>query len=127
MSEYTTLEQAKLRLKQYHTEQVTDDDGVTSNVVVFDHDELNPLLEQLVTQATQNVKDARKYPSDYTDDMISEDIASYENVIVNLVVYDFSQTGESYMATYSENGISRSWVSREKLLANVTPIARIIT
>ena len=37
MDEYTTLEQVKIRLKQFHIETVTDEDGVTSDVVVFDH------------------------------------------------------------------------------------------
>ena len=43
MDEYTTLEQVKIRLKQFHIETVTDEDGVTSDVVVFDQKEDNPL------------------------------------------------------------------------------------
>lgn len=34
--EYTTLEQVKIRLKQYHIETVTNDDYTTSDVVAFD-------------------------------------------------------------------------------------------
>lgn len=33
---------------------------------------------------------------------------NYEGVIVNLAVYDKSQAGEAYMATYTENGVSRA-------------------
>lgn len=34
--EYTTLEQVKIRLKQFHIDTVTNDDETTSDVVVFD-------------------------------------------------------------------------------------------
>ena len=44
MDEYTTLEQVKIRLKQFHIETVTDEDGVTSDVVVFDQKEDNPYM-----------------------------------------------------------------------------------
>lgn len=42
----TTLEQVKIRLKQFHMEKV---DG--KDVVVFDKIENNPLIEQLIEQA----------------------------------------------------------------------------
>lgn len=44
--EYTTLEQVKIRLKQFHIDTVTNDDETTSDVVVFDNKEDNPLIEQ---------------------------------------------------------------------------------
>ena len=46
--EYTTLEQVKIRLKQFHIDTVTNDDETTSDVVVFDKKEDNPLIEQLI-------------------------------------------------------------------------------
>lgn len=42
----TTLEQVKIRLKQFHMEKA---DG--KDVVVFDKIENNPLIEQLIEQA----------------------------------------------------------------------------
>lgn len=50
--EYTTLEQVKIRLKQFHIDTVTNDDDTTSDVVVFDNKEDNPIIEQLIKQAT---------------------------------------------------------------------------
>ena len=44
MAEYTILEQVKIRLKQFHIEEVTVDNGKSSDVVVFDDKEENPLL-----------------------------------------------------------------------------------
>ena len=108
MDEYTTLEQVKIRLKQFHIETVTDEDGVTSDVVVFDQKEDNPYIEQLIKQARNEVVSKRNYPESYTDEKISEDLKQFEDVIVNLALYDHSQAGEAYMASYSENGVSRS-------------------
>ena len=114
MDEYTTLEQVKIRLKQFHIETVTDEDGVTSDVVVFDQKEDNPYIEQLIKQARNEVVSKRNYPESYTDEKISEDLA----------VYDHSQAGEAYMASYSENGVSRSWKDRESLFVFVFPFVK---
>lgn len=122
---YTTLEQVKIRLKQFHVETVTNDDDTTSDVVVFDKKEDNPLIEQLIAQATEDVKAIRKYPDDYTEEMIAEDLEQFAGVIINLTVYDHSQAGEAYMASYGENGVSRSWKERDKLFVGVFPIAQI--
>lgn len=124
MDEYTTLEQVKIRLKQFHIETVTDEDGVTSDVVVFDQKEDNPYIKQLIKQARNEVVSKRNYPKSYTDEKISEDLKQFEDVIVNLAVYDHSQAGEAYMASYSENGVSRSWKDRESLFVGVFPFVK---
>lgn len=122
---YTTLEQVKIRLHQYHIDTVTNDDGTTTNVVVFDNIEDNPYIEQLIEQSRQEIISLRNYPSSYTQEQIDNDVAKYENIIVNLTVYDHSQAGEAYMASYSENGISRNWVERNKLLTGVIPLVKV--
>ena len=71
--EYTTLEQVKIRLKQFHIDTVTNDDETTSDVVVFDNKEDNPVIEQLIKQAAEDVKAKRNYPDSYTDEMIAEE------------------------------------------------------
>lgn len=124
--EYTTLEQVKIRLKQFHIETVTNDDESTSDVVVFDNKEDNPLIEQLIKQATEDVKNRRDYPDSYTDEMITEDLKKFEGVIVNLAVYDHSQAGENFMASYGENGVSRTWKDRDSLFVGVFPFAKVL-
>ena len=124
MAEYTTLEQVKIRLKQFHIETVTDEDGVTSDVVVFDQKEDNPYIEQLIKQARNEVVRERNYPESYTDEKISEDLKQLEDVIVNLAVYDHSQAGESNMESYSENNVSRSWKDRESLYVGLSTIVK---
>lgn len=124
---YTTLEQVKIRLHQYHIDTVKNDDSdTTTNVVVFDDIEDNPLIEQLIEQSRQEIISLRNYPSSYTQEQIDNDLSKYESVIVNLTVYDHSQAGESFMSSYSENGISRNWVDRNELLAGIFPYVKIL-
>ena len=126
MEEYTILEQVKIRLKQFHIETVDNADGTQSDVVVFDQKEDNPLLEQLIKQVTNEVMNRRMYPSNYTQEQIDEDIKKFESTIVNAVVYDRSQAGESFMQSYSENGVSRTWKDRDKLFGEVYPCVKIL-
>lgn len=115
---YTMLEQVKIRLKQFCID--------ADDTVVFNHKEDNPLIEQLIEQAQQEVMSRRMYPSSYTQDQIDSDMKNYEGVIVNLAVYDKSQAGETYMASYAEDGVSRTWKDRENLLAGIYPFVKVL-
>lgn len=126
MAEYTILEQVKIRLKQFHIEEVKGDNGKSSDVVVFDDKEENPFIEQLIKEATDEVIGIRNYPESYSEEQINDDLKKFERTIVDLVVYDHSQAGESYMASYSENGVSRNWVDRNKLLKDIYPFVSVI-
>ena len=126
MAEYTILEQVKIRLKQFHIEEVTGDNGNSSDVVVFDDKEENPFIEQLIKEAKDEVIGIRNYPESYSEEQINDDLKKFERTIVDLVVYDHSQAGESYMASYSENGVSRNWVDRNKLLKDIYPFVSVI-
>lgn len=119
MAEYTTLEQVKIRLKQFHIDS-------KSSKVVFDHLEENPLLEQLIIQAEADIRAKRMYPESYTEEKIAADMKKFQSAVVNLVVYDRSQAGENFMASYSENGVSRTWRDREDLFVGVFPFAKVL-
>lgn len=123
MEEYTTLEQVKIRLKQFHIDSKSDSE---SSKVVFDHFEENPLLEQLISQAEADIRAKRMYPESYTEEKIAADMKKFQSVVVNLVVYDRSQAGENFMASYSENGVSRTWRDREELFVGVFPFAKVL-
>ena len=125
-AEYTILAQVKIRLKQFHIETVTNEDDTTKDVVVFDNKEDDLLIEQLIKQATEDVKNRRNYPDDYTEEMITEDLKQFEGVIVNLVVYDHSQAGEEFMASFGENGVSRTWKDRDSLFVGVFPFVKML-
>lgn len=127
MEEYSILQQIKIRLGQFHIEEVTDPDtGITSDVTVFDCKEDNPRLELLIKQATNEVINRRMYPQSYTQEQIDEDLKKFEDVIINLTVYDRSQAGEAYMASYTENGVSRNWKDRDTLLICVYPFVKVL-
>lgn len=127
MEEYSILQQVKIRLGQFHIEEVADPDtGLTSDVTIFDHKEDNPRLELLIKQATNEVINRRMYPQSYTQEQIDEDLKKFEDVIINLTVYDRSQAGEAYMASYTENGVSRNWKDRETLLVGVYPFVKVL-
>ena len=127
MEEYSILQQVKIRLGQFHIEEVTDPDtGLTSDVTVFDHKEDNPRLELLIKQSTNEVINRRMYPQSYTQEQIDEDLKKFEDVIINLTVYDRSQAGEAYMASYTENGVSRNWKDRDTLLICVYPFVKVL-
>jgi hypothetical protein len=123
MAEYTTLEQVKIRLKQFHIDSKSDSE---SSKVVFDHLEENPILEQLISQAEADIRAKRIYPKSYTEEKIAADMKKFQSVVVNLVVYDRSQAGENFMASYSENGVSRTWREREDLFVGVFPFAKVL-
>ena len=123
MAEYTTLEQVKIRLKQFHIDSKSDSE---SSDVVFDHLEENPILEQLISQAEADIRAKRMYPESYTEEKIAADMKKFQSVVVNLVVYDRSQAGENFMASYSENGVSRTWRDREELFVGVFPFAKVL-
>lgn len=122
MAGYSILEQVKIRLRQYHMEETEDGQSAIS----FDDNEENPLIEQLIRQVTAEVIGKRNYPDSYTEEQIETDLKNYESNIVNLVVYDHSQAGEEFMASFSENGVSRSWKSRDDLFAGIFPFAKVL-
>ena len=119
---YTLVEQVKIRLKQFHIEEVEDEaTGEKSDKVVFDEKECNPLIEQLLEQARKEIISRRNYPDTYTQDQIDSDVKNYEDIMVDLAVYNRSQAGEAYMASLSENGVNRTWRNPESLFVGVFP------
>ena len=119
---YTLVEQVKIRLKQFHIEEVEDEvTGEKSDKVVFDEKECNALIEQLLQQARKEIIRRRNYPKTYTQERIDSDVKNYEDIMVDLAVYNRSQAGEAYMASLSENGVNRTWRNPESLFVGVFP------
>lgn len=81
------------------------------------------ILQSKVTNAYNEVKAERRYPKNYTDEMILSDMSQFYNVIRNVALYDFNSIGKDFEQAHTENGISRSFVARSSLF-DVTPIAR---
>lgn len=105
---YSRLEQLKIRLRQ---------SDVSSE---------NEFLQQLIFQAEQDVRLYRNYPDNYTEEMIEKDMKKFDSIIVNLALYDYNQKGGEFQISSSENGTSRSWIDRDKILGKVTPFVQIL-
>lgn len=81
------------------------------------------LLELKVRGAAADVKRVRRYPKFYSDEMIDDDMLNFEYSIESIARYDYSQIGVEYEASHSENGISRTWILRDRLFAGVLPLS----
>ena len=92
------------------------------NTPGFDAD----ILELKVVGAVRDVIRARNYPDGATDPGIDSDIVNYYSQIENIARYDYTQIGVEYEASHSENGISRTWGTRERLFAGIIPMSRVI-
>lgn len=119
---HTILEQVKIRLRQFHIEN----QGAEDESTVFDKPEDDPFLEQLISQAMADVRRFRHYPASYSEERITKDMNQYESVIVDLVLYDYNKEGGEFQTSSSENGTSRNWIDREKILAGVVPFVKIL-
>ena len=116
---YPILEQVKIRLKQYQVDKESEE-------LTFDQTEENPYLEQLISQAKEDVKRNRNYPNSYTEDMINKDMEKFNSIIVDLALYDYKKQGGEFQDSYSENGFSGSWINRDEILRKVTPFVQFI-
>jgi hypothetical protein len=82
-------------------------------------------LIRKVINAIREVKRARKYPTNYTTEMIDKDLYEYYSNIRNISLYDYNQIGIEFQTTSSENGVSRAYMDREKLFSGIIPLAKL--
>lgn len=81
------------------------------------------ILSLKVDNAIREVKSARNYPKSYTQEMIEEDMDQFYINIKRIALYDYNQVGIEGQITSSENGESRTFVSRESLFHGIIPFA----
>lgn len=82
------------------------------------------LLYNKVSNAAKEVKQARHFPSDYTDDMILEDMECYYSTIRDVALFDYNAVGAEFQTSSSENSVQRVWVSRDSLFSGIIPLSR---
>jgi len=90
-----------------------------------DEDFSEKKLSLKLKNAIREVKSARHYPRHYTDEMIASDLEQYYSIIRDVALYDYNMIGAEGEATHSENGISRTYVDRNKLFSGVLPLASL--
>ncbi len=84
------------------------------------------LLESKINAAYEDVKMARCYPSSYADAAIIADMERYYSAIRSIALFDYNQVGAEGQSSYSADGTSIHYLSRDKLFKGVLPIGDIL-
>lgn len=79
-----------------------------------------------VIAAITEVQTMRNYQAtSMTNEQIEDDLWNYYSNIKNVALYDYNQMGAEYEGRHSENGISRSYMSRSSLFNGVCPFIKV--
>lgn len=121
---YTAMEQIRIRLKEYAVE--IDTETNEPHVVFPSKPELEIELQNLIDNARAEVKNYRNYPSDWSAERIDADIdENYGHIVVELAFYDWCLTGADFEKVHNENGVNRTFISRDSILGKITPFCNI--
>jgi len=81
------------------------------------------VLRKKVTSAAKEVVRARRYPSDYEAEDITDDLNRFYSNIRNIALYDYTQIGAEFQTYSGEGAIFRNFMDRNKLFYGVVPFA----
>lgn len=84
------------------------------------------LLSSKIKGAYREVKLRRNYQEHHTQEYVDKDMEKLYPVIKYLALYDFNLVGGEGQTGHSENGTSRTWRSRDEILAKVIPFAQVL-
>ena len=82
------------------------------------------ILRLKVSNAYREVKQARNYPSSYTDSMKESDMDNFYTNVKAIALYDYNKVGAEGQTQYSADGESIHYVDRNKMFFGIIPIAR---
>lgn len=99
---------------------------LSAELSVSDENFNETLLLSKVRNAMREVKRARNYPKGYSDSQIEEDMYDYFSNIRSLALYDYNQIGGEFQQSAGENGVSRSYIDRDKLFSGICPFVRVL-
>lgn len=79
-------------------------------------------------RAINSFKNKRRYPSNYTEEIISKDMENQKSCLFDICLYWAMKQGVEFQKSNSESGSSQSWDSEESIYAlhNVVSIATIV-
>jgi hypothetical protein len=112
---YVELDKIKEKVVNGLTTELKNDEN-------FDVDLLNAKVEAVILE----IQAIRNYPPEYSADMIALDMERYLPTIRSVALYDYNQIGVEFQSGSTENGISRTYVNRNRLFNTVRPLAVII-
>ena len=96
-----------------------------SSELTEEHDKI--LLLQKVRNAVDDVECSRNYQDHHTDEFRKKDLKRMKPIIKRLVLYDWNTIGAEGHSSYSDNGISRTFTSRDDILSQVIPFATVLS
>lgn len=83
-------------------------------------------LEKKVKNAIREVALKRNYKaSSLSEEEIEEDLENYYSVIRNVALYDYNQIGIEFQVNSSENGNSRTYMTRDDLFKGVHAFVKV--
>lgn len=80
------------------------------------------ILSVKVANAIREVKKARHYSNNHTEDMIAKDMENYYSNIRNIALYDYNQIGAEFESSHTGNGVTRSYTDRDSLFSGIIPM-----
>lgn len=82
------------------------------------------VLTDIVIDAIEDVKQARNYPGEYTEQQIERDLYKYKGKIKNIALYDYNKDGVQGQKSHSENSVSRTYEDRNSYFSGILPLSR---
>lgn len=82
------------------------------------------ILMNKVKGAYREIRCARRYPASYDEEKIARDLMNFYSNIENLARYDYNKIGAEGLSSYRGDGVSMSYVDRNKFFYGVYPISR---
>ena len=77
------------------------------------------ILSSKIKNALREVRSKRNYPEHFTEAQIAKDLEKHYSNIRELALYDFNQIGAEGQVSMGENGVNRTWKSRNDCLIGV--------
>lgn len=76
-------------------------------------------LSSKIKNALREVRGKRNYPEHFSDEQIIKDLEKHYSNIRELALYDYNQVGAEGQLSMGENGVNRTWKSRNDCLIGV--------
>lgn len=102
-------------------------DALKTELEITEGEKFNEaLLKSKIEGAYQEIKMARRYPSTFSEMAILDDMEQFYSTLRSVALYDYNQVGAEGQTSYSADGTSIHYLSRDKLFRGVLPIGGIL-
>ena len=99
-------------------------DDLTAELQIADEDFNENLLSAKLNNVIREVRLARDYPENYTEEMIEADMQRFYSNIRNLTLYDYNQIGEEFQSSNNMNEVHKSYIDRNELFTGINKLTR---